>query len=299
MAVGTPGYMSPEQATAERATDARSDVYALGCVLYEMLAGEPPFSGPNAQTVIARMLTETPRPIHVTRAGVSEGLDTVTLRALARVPADRYATAAEFGEALAGVAAMQLSGVTAAASPRVVAARLPETTAPHSGRSTPIAAIFVLGILIGLGGLFALKSYRGDNAGRGLAVLPFENVGAAEDAYFADGITEEVRGKLAAIPGLRVTARTSSNSYKGSKKTPTEVGPLAVALLVVVIGASLGGPTGYAINPARDLGPRLMHALLPIPNKGSSGWHYAWVPVVAPLIGGVLGGLLGRAVGFV
>ena len=82
-------------------------------------------------------------------------------------------------------------------------------------------------------------------------------------------------------------------------KTPTEVGPLAVALLVVVIGASLGGPTGYAINPARDLGPRLMHALLPIPNKGSSGWHYAWVPVVAPLIGGVLGGLLGRAVGFV
>lgn len=224
MAVGTPGYMSPEQATAERATDARSDVYALGCVLYEMLAGEPPFSGPNAQTVIARMLTETPRPIHVTRAGVSEALDTVTLRALARVPADRYATAAEFGAALAGVAATQLSGVTVAASPSVVAARLPGTTAPHSGRRTSIATIFALGILIGLGGLFALKSYRGDSAGRGLAVLPFENVGAAEDAYFADGITEEVRGKLAAIPGLRVTARTSSNSYKGSKKTPTEVG---------------------------------------------------------------------------
>ena len=56
------------------------------------------------------------------------------------------------------------------------------------------------------------------------------------------------------------------------------LGPLAVALLVVGIGASLGGPTGYAINPARDLGPRIMHALLPIPGKGSSGWHYAWVP---------------------
>ena len=224
MAVGTPGYMSPEQATAERATDARSDVYALGCVLYEMLAGEPPFSGPNAQTVIARMLTETPRPIHVTRAGVSEALDTVTLRALARVPADRYATAAEFGEALAGVAATQFSGVTTVASPPVAAARLRETTAPHSGRRTPIAAIFALGILIGLGGLFALKSYRGDSTGRGLAVMPFDNVGAADDAYFADGITEEVRGKLAAIPGLRVTARTSSNSYKGSKKSPSEIG---------------------------------------------------------------------------
>lgn len=82
-------------------------------------------------------------------------------------------------------------------------------------------------------------------------------------------------------------------------KTPTEVGPLAVALLVVAIGASLGGPTGYAINSARDLGPRIMHALLPIPGKGPSGWHYAWVPVVAPLIGGVLGGLLARAVGFI
>jgi glycerol uptake facilitator protein len=82
-------------------------------------------------------------------------------------------------------------------------------------------------------------------------------------------------------------------------KTPTEVGPLAVALLVVAIGASLGGPTGYAINPARDLGPRIMHALLPIPDKGPSDWSYAWIPVVAPLIGGVLGGLLGHAVGFV
>lgn len=81
-------------------------------------------------------------------------------------------------------------------------------------------------------------------------------------------------------------------------KTPTEVGPLAVALLVVSIGASLGGPTGYAINPARDLGPRITHALLPIPNKGSSGWHYAWVPIVGPIIGGVLGGLAARAAGF-
>jgi glycerol uptake facilitator protein len=82
-------------------------------------------------------------------------------------------------------------------------------------------------------------------------------------------------------------------------KTPTQVGPLAVALLVVGIGASLGGPTGYAINPARDLGPRIMHALLPIPHKGSSGWGYSWIPVVAPIIGGVLGGLAAHAIGYV
>lgn len=70
------------------------------------------------------------------------------------------------------------------------------------------------------------------------------------------------------------------------------LGPLAVALLVVGIGASLGGPTGYAINPARDLGPRIAHALLPIKGKGSSDWGYSWVPVLGPIIGGVLAGLL-------
>jgi glycerol uptake facilitator protein len=74
--------------------------------------------------------------------------------------------------------------------------------------------------------------------------------------------------------------------------TPTRVGPLAVALLVLAIGASLGGPTGYAINPVRDLGPRVAHAVLPIRGKGSSDWAYAWVPVVGPLVGGVLAGLV-------
>jgi glycerol uptake facilitator protein len=77
---------------------------------------------------------------------------------------------------------------------------------------------------------------------------------------------------------------------------PGDLGPLPVALLVVGIGASLGGPTGYAINPARDLGPRIAHALLPIKGKGPSDWSYAWVPVVGPIIGGIAGGLLAGAV---
>ena len=77
--------------------------------------------------------------------------------------------------------------------------------------------------------------------------------------------------------------------------TPSGLGPLAVALLVVSIGASLGGPTGYAINPARDLGPRIAHALLPIKGKGNSDWGYSWVPVLGPIIGGVLAGLLAQA----
>lgn len=76
---------------------------------------------------------------------------------------------------------------------------------------------------------------------------------------------------------------------------PGDIGPLAAALLVTGIGASLGGPTGYAINPARDLGPRIAHFLLPIRGKGSSDWAYSWVPVVGPLVGGVIGGVLGAA----
>jgi len=71
-------------------------------------------------------------------------------------------------------------------------------------------------------------------------------------------------------------------------KTPAELGAIPVAFLVIAIGVSLGGPTGYAINPARDLGPRIAHAFLPIAGKGTSDWSYAWVPVVGPLVGGAL-----------
>src|SRR6185312_9090303 len=83
VAVGTPTYMSPEQAAGEARLDGRSDVYSLGCVLYEMLAGEPPFTGPTAQAIIARTLKETPRPIHSMRAGVPAALDQVIAKAMA------------------------------------------------------------------------------------------------------------------------------------------------------------------------------------------------------------------------
>ncbi|MDU0349110.1 MIP/aquaporin family protein [Actinomyces sp. MRS3W] len=78
--------------------------------------------------------------------------------------------------------------------------------------------------------------------------------------------------------------------YNG--KSPSELGPLAVGFVIVAIGLSLGGPTGYAINPARDLGPRIAHAILPIKGKGASDWAYSWVPVIGPIIGGVVAGLL-------
>lgn len=102
VSVGTPQYMSPEQAAGERELDARTDIYSLGCVLYEMLAGEPPFTAPTAQGVIARVMTQEPRPVIELRQSVAPPLAAAIQRALAKVPADRFASALEFVDALHG-----------------------------------------------------------------------------------------------------------------------------------------------------------------------------------------------------
>src|SRR3954469_11127739 len=101
MSLGTPHYMSPEQAMGEREITVRSDVYALGCVTYEMLVGEPPFTGPTAQAIIARVMTEEPRSLTLQRKTVPPHVEAAVLTALSKLPADRFATAAQFGEALA------------------------------------------------------------------------------------------------------------------------------------------------------------------------------------------------------
>ncbi len=101
MSLGTPHYMSPEQAMGEREITARTDVYALGCVLYEMLVGEPPFSGPTAQAIIARVMTEEPRSLTIQRRSVPENVEAAVFTALEKLPADRFASAAEFAAALA------------------------------------------------------------------------------------------------------------------------------------------------------------------------------------------------------
>jgi serine/threonine-protein kinase len=100
MSLGTPHYMSPEQAMGQREINARSDVYALGCVLYEMLCGEPPFTGPNAQAIIARVMTETPRSLTLQRKSIPPHVEAAVNAALEKLPADRVATAAQFAEAL-------------------------------------------------------------------------------------------------------------------------------------------------------------------------------------------------------
>jgi serine/threonine-protein kinase len=100
MSLGTPTYMSPEQAMGEREITARSDVYALGCVLYEALTGDPPFSGSTAQAIVARVVTESPRPLMPQRHTIPPHVEAAVLKALEKLPADRFGTAAQFAEAL-------------------------------------------------------------------------------------------------------------------------------------------------------------------------------------------------------
>jgi glycerol uptake facilitator protein len=111
---------------------------------------------------------------------------------------------------------------------------------------------------------------------------------------YVQNVITEVIGTFVLVFFIIATALQGTGNT--TKIASSGIGVLLVALLVVGIGLSLGGPTGYAINPARDLGPRIAYTFLPIPNKAGSDWGYSWVPVAGPIIGGVLAALVGRAV---
>jgi serine/threonine protein kinase/Flp pilus assembly protein TadD len=119
ISLGTPAYMSPEQASGEHEVDGRSDIYSLGCMLYEMLAGEPPFAGPTAQAIIVRRFTESVRPVRTLRPEVPEEVERALLRALARDPGERFAVAGEFAQALATAVAR----ITPVGAPTMVTAQ--------------------------------------------------------------------------------------------------------------------------------------------------------------------------------
>ncbi|HET9039388.1 MAG TPA: serine/threonine-protein kinase, partial [Gemmatimonadales bacterium] len=227
LVIGTPAYMSPEQAAGDKALDARTDVYSLGVVLYEMLAGEPPYTGPTVQAMIAKQLAGPVPSVRVTRPNAPAHVDQAITRSLAPTPADRFGSPAELARALAAAPPPATQP-----SPQATVAVGSAPRKPAPARPSRSLALLGIGFLLGLGVLFGwLRSHSaaaGEDGGAGgarrLAVLPFENVGGTEDEYFADGVTDEVRGKLASLNGLQVTARSSSTQYKRTSKSPQQIG---------------------------------------------------------------------------
>jgi serine/threonine-protein kinase len=199
LTVGTPAYMSPEQAAGERQLDARSDVYSLGCVLYEMLSGEPPFTGPTAQAIMAKRFGTSPTPVRVTRPEVPAEVDDVVPRALARTPADRFASAGEMAEALR-------LGVATPAATRVVE-RAP-TAAPQAGHAHRTRWLVAGGFAaLALVAMVAFMRSHGRPASLDpsvIAVAPFRVTGSDSSlGYLREGMVDLLATKLSGTAALR------------------------------------------------------------------------------------------------
>jgi serine/threonine-protein kinase len=203
LALGTPAYMSPEQASGARDPDGRSDIYSLGCLVYEMLAGAPPFTGPSAQAIMARHAIDPVPRLRTLRPTIPAGVERAVEKALAKVPVDRFATADQFAKQLAQ-----------ASTAEAVAADIRRArSAGH--RRTLGAAVGVL--LLGVGGWWV--SIKLENHGiRRLGVLPFANLtNAPEQEYFAEGMHDALISELAQA-GVPVIARTSVMQYQHTTK---------------------------------------------------------------------------------
>ncbi|HMA39053.1 MAG TPA: protein kinase [Gemmatimonadales bacterium] len=219
IAMGTPAYMSPEQAAGSTDLDGRSDLYSLGCVLYEMLAGRPPFVGATLESVVHQQLTAEPPNVTSIRPAVPGWVAAALSRALAKTPADRFNPVALFGEAI---------------TPHTSAAVAPEPSAQIAVKQRRISwrnrGLIVVASLVVIAGAAALGRWlRPSAAGlrhprTSIAVLPFQNLSAdTSHAYFARGLHEELLTQLAKVAALQVISRTSVTEYAKGAKPPKEI----------------------------------------------------------------------------
>jgi serine/threonine-protein kinase len=229
IAVGTPVYMSPEQAAGSKELDGRSDLYSLGCVLYEMLAGQPPFTGPTVESIVHQHLVTEPPNVTNIRPAVPAPVAAALQRALAKTPADRFNPVALFAEALSGRAAA--AGTTVPTAPGAV---IP------TKRSRRRLALLGLAALVVVAGVFAVGRWLRPGAAAprhprtAIAVLPFENLSAeGPNAYFAPGLHDELLTQLSKVAALTVISRTSVMGYAGTSKAIKLIGQeLGVGTLV-------------------------------------------------------------------
>jgi eukaryotic-like serine/threonine-protein kinase len=245
--IGTPAYMSPEQAEGRPDVDGRSDIYSLGCVLFELLAGRPPFTGRNARTVMTQHVTTPPPALLELRPELPAMLVEAVERAVQKDPADRFSSAGEFRDVLQLVAASQViehatppeSRISGGRRPVSGAVAVPEV-APATGalRGSRTGVWLMLGavlVALALGVTFLLPGGPGPadppaaaHAGRpratSLAVMPLANYGSdSGSAFLSEGLTEELISQLSGVPGLKVISRTSVMALSGKGLTIPQI----------------------------------------------------------------------------
>ena len=215
--LGTAAYMSPEQAQGEE-VDQRSDIFSFGVVLYELLTSQLPFRGEHHAAIIYSIINEEPQPVARFNNQVSAKLEDMVFKALAKDKDERYQ---HIDDLLADLRRERKSLDYVKTGPL---AQSVETQKPVK-KKTLFLVLAGLAVLILVVGYFALFNKKEPESGRKmLAVLPFENLGAPEQEYFADGITEEITTHLAKVSGLGVISRTSVLQYKDTKKTIQQIG---------------------------------------------------------------------------
>jgi serine/threonine-protein kinase len=223
VALGTPAYMAPEQVVADPLLDHRADLYSVGAMAYEMLTGFEMFGGRSAQATMAAHAIEQPVRVELRRPSVPPALAGLVMRSLEKRAADRPQSADEMLHVLDN-----LGTPSEGTTPPAVAG--PVASSGESPRRPIVIGVAVALLIAALAAVFFFMEQRG-RAGTDpvvdqprVAVLPFENGGAPDDAYFVDGMTEAITNRLASISGLSVIGRQSAKRYVGSDKSPQQIG---------------------------------------------------------------------------
>ena len=247
MAVGTPTYMSPEQAMASKEVTAESDVYSLACVVYEMLAGQPPFSGPTAMALLARHSLDNVPSLKIVRGTVPDAVEDAILRAMAKVPADRFHSATDFATALTdneGAARRRQESLRAQA----IAANTVQQRVSGAKRKKLMTIAAALALpLLAAGGWFGWRTTHngpptvagltGELAKNSIAVMYFQDRSPGKQlAYLADGLTEALIDELSAVKQLKVTSQNGSASFKGKDGITTDSIARALKVGTIVTG---------------------------------------------------------------